>query len=190
MENRHMPTQLNLAKLLDAPTREDPVGECRPTVEWLIRQSPRATRLYEQLHQTTGEGPSLMDLAKLLVCFSPGPHPECQHTALWLVDQSGSAREALARLEELSRDAGAIPFEGSRPLVDVLQRHLEVDQLVDAPDWHDPMDVIDPLRERLPPFYGAWISIVHARLGRAQASEAERLREVLRKLRRCAERGA
>jgi hypothetical protein len=188
MDERQVPTWLDLAKILDAPTREDPVGGCRPTVEWLIRQSPRAIGLYEELHRDRDEGPSLMELAKLLLCLSPGPQPECRHTALWLVEQSGPVREALAELEKLSRDAGAIPFEGSVSLVDVLQRHLEVDHLVGARDWDDPMEVVDPMRERFSPFYGEWISIVHARLGRSQGEAANRLREVLGKLRRCAER--
>jgi hypothetical protein len=184
-----MPSQLDLAKILDAPTGKDPVGECRPTLEWLIRQSPRATGLYEQLHRDQGEGPTLMDLAKLLLRFLPGRHPEIRHTALWLVDESEAAREVLARLEGMAKAAGVIPFEGRATLVDVLQRNLEVDQLVGAPDWDDPMDVVDPLRELFPPFYGEWISIVQGRLGRdPESAGADRLREVLGKLRRCARR--
>jgi hypothetical protein len=189
VDERVIPSQLDLAKVLESSTQSHPRPEALPTLLWLIRQSPSATALYEELHRDSGDQPTLMDLAKLLGSFSEGPHPECRHTALWLVRQCEAGREAITDLEQLARDAGVLPFEGSRSLVDVLQRHLEVDQLLGAPDWDDPMDVVDPRRERFLPFYGECISILSARLGRSrQAGVSQRLRDVLAKVRRCVER--
>jgi hypothetical protein len=180
-------TLLDLAKVLDSPTLREPLPEGLPTALWLIRQSPKARALYEQLHRDTGDGPTLMELAKLLSSFSESPHPECQHTALWLVGQCETARQGLEELEQLAKDAGVLAFADRGSLVDVLQRHLEVDQLLAVSDWTDPMDVVDPGRERILPFYAEWISILSVRLGRSQEEEArKRLREVLGKLRQAA----
>ncbi len=142
MDDQQIPTLTDLADVLEAPSSTEPYRRhALPTVRWLIKQSPEAQALYDELHKDTGDRPSPMELAKLLCAIEAGAQfPEAQHTVRWLISQAEAAQGAYAELERMATDADDDLEWPSR----VLTWHRQVDRLLEVDGWDDPAEIIDP----------------------------------------------
>lgn len=180
-----MYTPTEIAKLLQATTDIEPDVDIVPIARRIIRQAPKVSVLLDILEREDGDDPSPMALARFLFSITSGDkEPRAQHIAVWILKQSEPGRKALETLEALAADAGMDLLYPSWP-TDVIDRHRELDLLLRAEDWTDPLDVVDPIRDRFGEGFPEWIAICHTRIARGEG-DVERLREVLRKLERSA----
>ncbi len=180
MDDRHIPTLTDIANVLEAPSSTEPYRHALPTVRWLIKQSPKAQALYDELHKDTMDRPSPMELAKLLCAIESGAQfPESQHTVRWLIGQAEAAQGVYAELERMASDAAADlewPYR-------VLKWHWQVDRLLVVDDWADPAEIID-ITGDAGVDYEELFKICTVRLARGEGDRS-RLEDVVRKLERC-----
>ncbi len=180
MDDQQAPTLMDIAKLVSTPVNHEHYPELRPTLMWLIRSSPKAQAVYDELTHDTRDRPTLLELAKLLCVVETGAkYPECRHTVLWLIKQNEAAKEVLTELEHLATDAGD-DLDGA---MWVLRAHQDTDRLLAVEDWDDdPADVVDPTRSR-GRNYEPCFNICTARLARGEGDRS-RLETVIKKLER------
>ena len=182
MDDRSSPTLMDLAKVLESPLTPEPYPESLATALWLIRQSPKAQALLDELHRERDDAPTLMELAKLLCAITSSARaPESQPTVLWLIRQSDAAAKTYACFDHMATDAGMLPTYPTWP-TELVRMHQDVDRLLAAENWNDAAEILDPTGNS-GPCYETWFNICLARLARGEG-DRQRLESAAEKLKR------
>ncbi len=155
----------------------------------LIEHSPSATALHERLHTRQGDGPSLNELARLLITVEDGDvHAPAVYTARWLIEQSPAATERLAQLEQMATDASFADDEADW-LIKGLETYEKLDRLLATlDDWQDAGEELGLKGARLDYSLRTMLKACRARVARARGSEREHLERLRRRLQDAARR--